>query len=317
MTPKPNDHQPMTNASTKSTPSLTSWLKAFRLRTLPLALSSILMGSFLAIHDGKYNWLVIGLAALTTTLLQILSNMANDYGDSQKGTDNVNRIGPLRTVQSGEISPSQMKTGIWVLSFLSLFSGVLLLYVSFKNDFFIALLFFIIGIAAIAAAIKYTVGKGAYGYAGFGDLFVFIFFGLVGVFGSYYLNTHNFRLDVFLPAVSIGLLSTGVLNLNNLRDIENDIKSGKHTLAARLGYKKAKIYQAFLIFGAFISAIIFAWLNVTSPWNFLFLMAFPPIFGNLILIFRQNNPALLDPFLKRLALETFLFTMMFGVGMLT
>jgi 1,4-dihydroxy-2-naphthoate octaprenyltransferase len=274
------------------------------------------MGSFLAIHDGNYNWLIIGLAALTTTLLQILSNMANDYGDSQKGTDNINRLGPLRTVQSGEISPSQMKKGIWIVSLLSLLSGILLLYVSFKNDFFVALLFLFIGLAAIAAAIKYTVGKGAYGYAGFGDLFVFIFFGLVGVFGSYYLNTQNFRLDVLLPAVSIGLLSTGVLNLNNLRDFENDIQSGKHTLAARLGFWKAKIYQALLLFGALISATVYAWLNYTSPWNFIFLLAFPLIFRNLNLIFNQKKPALLDPFLKKLALETFFFTVIFGVGML-
>lgn len=306
----------MTNTSIRKTPTISSWLKAFRLRTLPLALSSILMGSFLAIHDGDYNWLVIGLAALTTTLLQILSNMANDYGDSQKGTDNSDRLGPMRTVQSGEISPSQMKKGIWIVSLLSLLTGMLLIYVSFKNDFLAALLFLFVGIAAIAAAIKYTVGKGAYGYAGFGDLFVFIFFGLVGVFGSYYLNTGYFRIDVFLPSISIGLLSTGVLNLNNLRDIENDIKSEKHTLAARLGFKWAKIYQAFLVFGAFISAFVYVWLNYASPWNFLFLLAFPMIFGNLILIFRQKNPALLDPFLKRLALETFMFTLMFGIGMI-
>lgn len=306
----------MTSNASRKTPTIFSWFKAFRFRTLPLALSSILMGSFLAIHDGRYNWLVIGLAALTTTLLQILSNMANDYGDSQKGTDNIDRLGPMRTVQSGEISPSQMKNGIWIVSLLSLLAGILLIYVSFNDDFLVALLFLFVGIAAIVAALKYTIGKGAYGYTGFGDLFVFIFFGLVGVFGSYYLNTGYFRLDVLLPSVSIGLLSAGVLNLNNLRDIENDVKSGKHTLAARLGYQKAKIYQAFLVFGALFSAFVYTWLNYESPWNFLFLLAFPMIFGNLILIFRQKNPALLDPFLKRLALETFMFTVMLGIGML-
>lgn len=242
--------------------------------------------------------------------------MANDFGDSQKGTDNVNRLGPKRTVQSGEISPNQMKKGIWVLSLLSFLTGVLLLYISFENNFLLALVFLLVGIGAIAAAIKYTVGKGAYGYAGFGDLFVFLFFGIVGVVGSYFLNTYQLQMDVFLMAISIGFLSTGVLNLNNMRDIDNDIESGKHTLAARLGYKKAKIYQAVLVLGALVFAVVYMSVNLTSAWNFLFLLVAPFMLMDLIVIFNQKDRASLDPFLKKLAIETFLFTILLGVGIL-
>lgn len=303
-------------SSKKSKPSISSWLKAFRLRTLPLALSSILMGSFLAVHDGTYNLLIIFLAAVTTTLLQILSNLANDYGDSQKGTDNINRLGPQRTVQSGEISRSQMKKGMWIFSILSLISGMLLLYVSFNDNFFTALVFFVLGLAAIAAAIKYTVGKGAYGYAGFGDLFVFLFFGIVGVVGTYFLNTGIIKWDVFLPAISLGFLSTGVLNLNNMRDIDNDIRSGKHTLASRLGYQASKTYHAVLIIGALMAAFVYVLMSYDSVWNFLFLLVSPLLIKDLISVINQKEQAKLDPYLKKLALGTFLFTIVFGIGIL-
>jgi len=274
------------------------------------------MGSFLAIHDGKFNWIVITLAAITTTLLQILSNLANDYGDSQKGTDNLKRLGPLRTVQSGEISPPQMRKAMWVFSLLSLFSGIGLLYIAFEDEFLTSLIFLVIGLAAIAAAIKYTVGKKAYGYAGFGDLFVFIFFGLVGVIGSYYLNTSWWRFDILFPALSIGFLSTGVLNLNNMRDIDNDIESGKLTLASRLGYQKAKVYHAFLIFGALIAAVFYVWITYSSPLNLLFLLVVPLILFDLKKVISKNEQAKLDPYLKKLAIQTFLFTVLFGIGIL-
>jgi 1,4-dihydroxy-2-naphthoate octaprenyltransferase len=296
--------------------SFSTWLKAFRLRTLPLALSSVLMGSFLAIHDGMYKWSIISLSALTTILLQILSNLANDYGDSQKGTDNINRLGPERTVQSGEVSPAQMKIAIIIFVLLSLFSGILLLWLSFPEDFLTALIFFVIGVGAIAAAIKYTVGKGAYGYYGFGDLFVFLFFGLAGVAGTYYLNAGLLEWDVFLPALSLGFLSMGVLNLNNMRDIDNDIQSGKNTLAARFGFRRAKAYHAFLITGALLSALVYVTLNYQSPWNFLFLVAAIPIIKDLVAVLATKEQKLLDPFLKKLAITTLLFTVLFGVGIL-
>ena len=294
---------------------LNSWITAFRLRTLPLALSSILMGSFLAIAVGNYNWNVIILSLATTLLLQILSNLANDYGDGMKGTDNSDRLGPLRTIQSGEISPKQMRIGIGIFILLSLVSGFLLIIEALGNDWYLGLLFFALGIAAIAAAIKYTVGRTAYGYFGFGDLFVFLFFGLLAVFGTYFLNTHDLNWEIILPASSMGLLSTGVLNLNNMRDMKNDANSGKHTLALKLGYKYAKLYHYTIVITAMIFALIFVVFNYYSLWQFLFLISFVFMIKDLVQISKITNKSLLDPYLKRLALQTLLFTILFGLGM--
>lgn len=295
---------------------LNSWIKAFRLRTLPLALASIIMGSLLAIHDGTYRWMVIILAAVTTILLQVLSNLANDYGDSVKGTDNEGRLGPTRTVQGGEISHEQMKKAVIIFTSLSLLSGVWLLYATFGEKIGTALVFFFLGLAAIAAAIKYTIGKNAYGYSGLGDLFVFIFFGLAGVFGTYYLNTLHFNWEIFLPAISVGLMSTGMLNLNNMRDIDNDIRSGKHTLASALGIHKAKIYHLLLIGVALATALIYITLNYSSPWNLLFLITVPLFIKDLMGIFNQQDQKHLDPYLRKSALSTLLFSILFGVGMI-
>jgi 1,4-dihydroxy-2-naphthoate octaprenyltransferase len=293
-----------------------SWIKAFRLRTLPLALSSILTGSFLAIHDGNYRWQIIALAMVTTVLLQVLSNLANDYGDAVKGTDNEHRLGPQRTVQSGEITPKQMKTAMVVFVILTLISGIWLLFESFGDDWPKALLFLLLGLAAIAAAIKYTVGKTAYGYAGLGDLFVFLFFGLLGVIGTYYLNTKSFSWLVLLPATTLGLFSTAVLNLNNTRDMENDLKSGKKTVAARLGYKNALYYQVFLITVGFLTAFLYVLLTFRSYWEFLFLLTLPLFVANLAGIYRVEDQQKLDPYLKKTALGTLLFVIVFGIGLI-
>ena len=292
---------------------LKSWVTAFRLRTLPLALSSILMGSFLAISTNNYSWSVIVLSLVTTLLLQILSNLANDYGDGMKGTDNENRIGPLRAIQSGEISPKQMRIGIGIFVLLSLISGIWLIFEALGSDWYLGFLFFVLGIAAIAAAIKYTVGNTAYGYSGFGDLFVFLFFGLLAVIGTYFLNTHSINWQISLPAISMGLFSTGVLNLNNMRDMKNDATAGKHTLALKLGYKNAKVYHQSIIILAMILLILFVVLNFSNYWQFLFVISFPFIIRDLLEISKITNKALLDPYLKRLALLTLLTTLLFGI----
>ncbi len=295
---------------------LNSWIVAFRLRTLPLALSSILMGSFLAIATNNYSLSVIILSMVTTLLLQILSNLANDYGDGIKGTDNSERVGPQRAVQSGDISPKQMKIGISIFILLSLISGIWLIIESLGTDWYSGLLFLIFGILAIAAAIKYTIGKNAYGYSGFGDVFVFLFFGLLAVSGTYFLNTHNFIWEILLPASSMGLFSTGVLNLNNMRDIDNDATSGKNTLALVLGFKRAKIYHYIIISAAMVVAVVFVILNYSSFLQFLFLFSFIFIISDLLKISKINNKSLLDPYLKRLALSTLFFTILFGVGII-
>ncbi len=219
---------------------LNAWIHAARLRTLPLSVAGIIMGSSIALAEQQFNGTVFTLAMLTTLLLQILSNLANDYGDYTHGTDNANRVGPQRAVQSGVIKPREMKMAVIFVSLLTVFTGTLLIGIAFNEmlslRFFV---FLILGLASITAAIKYTIGKKNFGYLGFGDLMVFIFFGLVSVMGSYFLHTLTFNVWVLLPATTIGLLSSGVLNINNMRDIDNDRHFNKKTIPVRLASEKS------------------------------------------------------------------------------
>jgi 1,4-dihydroxy-2-naphthoate octaprenyltransferase len=297
--------------------SVKSWIKAARLRTLPLAMSGILMGASLSFLDGGFNSTVTILAIITALFIQIFSNFANDYGDSQKGTDNHHRVGPRRTVQSGEITPDQMKTGMIILIVLSLFFGIWLVLAGTKGLHLTTfLLFLAFGIVALIAAYRYTAGSNPYGYAGFGDVAVFLFFGILPVAGTYFLNAHQIKADMFLPALSIGLFSTGVLNLNNMRDIENDRNSGKHTVVVRLGNSRSKIYHNLLISIGMLTAIGYTALNAKSIAQWIFLFAFPLFIRDLIQVNRTTEPRNFDPFLKKLSLTTLLFTVLFGLGII-
>ncbi|MGB0805700.1 MAG: 1,4-dihydroxy-2-naphthoate polyprenyltransferase [Salibacteraceae bacterium] len=292
-----------------------AWLSAFRLRTLPLAIAGILLGSFLALAQDKHNWIISLMAILTATLLQVLSNLANDYGDFTKGTDNENRVGPERAMQSGAINKKQMKNALILFSALSLLSGVVLLWVSFGTEKLLyALLFLFIGLSAIWAAIKYTVGDSAYGYQGLGDVFVFLFFGLVSVVGVYFLNVQSIDLKILLPASALGLLSTGVLNLNNTRDIENDKASNKNTLAVKLGYQKAKFYQLVLFLFALICTETYLLVNMNGVLAHLYLLSFIPLTIVIIKVLKTEIPKDLDPLLKVQAISTLLFAVTFGLG---
>jgi len=293
------------------------WIEAFRLRTLPLALSNTIIGSCLAAADDKFRWPVFGLAALTTVMLQIMSNMANDYGDFVNGKDTAERIGPRRMVQSGEITPAIMLRGIIIIGVLCAISGVSLIVIGTKGiPITNMLLFGVLGLAAIAAAIKYTVGKNPYGYRGLGDIFVFIFFGLVGVIGTYYLHTQTFRWDLLLPASAIGMLSTGVLNMNNMRDYEADKNAGKKTIVVAMGPKNAALYQLFLVGGAMLLAIVYTFLNYHTPWQWLFVLSFPILFLNLKKVFTYKNALELYPELPRVSMASLLFALTFGIGLL-
>ena len=293
------------------------WIKAFRPKTLPLALSNTIMGSALAWMDGGFRSSIFLLAAVTTVLLQILSNMANDYGDFVNGKDTAERVGPKRMVQSGEITPKKMLRGMIAVGALCTIAGILLIIKGTRGiDITYLLLFGALGIAAIAAAVKYTVGKNPYGYRGWGDLFVFIFFGLVGVLGTYFLHTQQFRWDLMLPASSIGLLSVGVLNMNNLRDYELDKNAGKHTLAVLLGKRNAVLYHLFLIAGAVIFTVVFTLLNYYSDWQWLFLLSLPLLVLNLKNVFTYKNSPELYPELPRLSMATLIFAVMFFVGVI-
>lgn len=294
-----------------------SWIAAFRLKTLPLALSNTILGSALAAGDEKFRWPVFALAAITTILLQILSNMANDYGDFVNGKDTAERIGPKRMVQSGEISPATMLRGIIIIGVLSAISGLSLILIGTAGiDITNIVIFGMLGIGAIAAAIKYTVGKNPYGYRGLGDIFVFIFFGLVGVIGTYFLHTQSFNWYLLLPATSMGLLSTGVLNMNNLRDYEADKNADKKTIVVAMGPQKAKVYHLFLVTGAIISAVTFTILNYSSPWQWLFVVSVPVLVLNLKTVFTYKNSIELYPELGKLALGALLFALSMGLGII-
>ena len=293
-----------------------SWIKAARLRTLPLSISGIILGSFLAYSNGFFNIEIFILALLTTLGFQIISNFANDYGDGVKGTDNEDRIGPKRTLQSGEITPNQMLNAIKLTGILTLLVALLLIYVSFgKENIIYSIIFIVLGLASIFAAIKYTMGVKAYGYYGFGDIFVFIFFGLLSVCGSYFLYAHTLDYTIFFPAISIGSLSIGVLNLNNMRDRDSDIKSGKNTLVVKIGGEFAKYYHYCLLISAFIFALLYTMIDFSSVFQFLFVIAFIPIFKHLFTVYKNKNLIDLDPELKKLALSTFLFSLLFGIGL--
>ncbi len=295
-------------------PTLKNWISAARLRTLPLSVSGIIVGTAIAAFGGYFDGNIFSWALITTILYQILSNFANDYGDGVKGTDNMNRVGPQRALQSGAISPLQMKKAVILTGILALFSTLTLVYVSFQGAPGYMILFILMGILAIIAAIKYTVGSNAYGYHGLGDLFVFVFFGWVSVVGVYFLYTKQISWDVFLPGTTIGLLSTGVLNLNNMRDLESDRAAGKNTLAVKLGEKKIRIYHYTILIIAMLTTTVFLWLHYRHPGNLLFLIAYVPILVHLKKLSGTKNLTLLDPELKKLALSTFLLAVLFYMG---
>jgi len=293
-----------------------AWLQAARLRTLPLSVSGILVGSFYAFSQGFSNWAILVFALITTLGLQVLSNFANDYGDGIKGTDNEHRIGPKRAIQSGSITIGAMKKGIIITSVLTLIAAVLLIYISFgRENFAYSVFFFVLGLAAIAAAIKYTVGNSAYGYRGLGDIFVFIFFGLVSVLGCYFLFAKNIDRFAVLPAISIGLLSVAVLNLNNMRDQIGDALSGKNTLVVKLGARQAKIYHYAIVVTALALTIVFAVLSSFKPLQYIFLIAYVPFVIHLKTVANNTVPRDLDPELKKVALGTFFLSVLLCIAM--
>jgi 1,4-dihydroxy-2-naphthoate octaprenyltransferase len=292
-----------------------TWLSAFRLRTLPLAFSCIIMGSGLAYADDQFNLTVFVLALVTTLFLQILSNLANDFGDFVKGTDNDERVGPDRTLQSGLITKSEMINAMWIIAILCSVFGVWLIYEgTIGLDLKKAGLFAILGLTAMGAAIKYTMGKNPYGYAGLGDIFVFLFFGWLGVIGSYFLHTHSFHWELLLPASTIGLFTTAVLNINNMRDHEADAKSGKNTLVVRIGIEKAKVYHQSLIFGGLLLTIAFVFPS-TNSLHYLFIVTAPLFIWFVQSIKSRSDFQDFDPFLKKQAIATFLFSILFVVGL--
>ncbi|MCL2658704.1 MAG: 1,4-dihydroxy-2-naphthoate polyprenyltransferase [Betaproteobacteria bacterium] len=289
------------------------WLRSLRPGTLPLAAISIIQGSALAAHKQAFIPRIALFALLTATLLQILSNLANDYGDAIRGSDNTKRIGPWRGMQTGAITAAQMRRALWLCGVACVISGSLLIAFSCSGPGNI-LGFVLLGLLAITAALGYTLGRHAYGYFGLGDLSVLIFFGWVGVVGSYYLQTGHFDAKILLPATASGLFATAVLNINNLRDIESDALAGKRTLAVRLGPVRARRYHAVLLFAATLCLVLFsaAYLIGWSRW--LFLLALPPLYFQARKILSEHSTQAMQPMLPKTVQAVILLQLLFAIG---
>ncbi len=305
---------------------MNDWIKAARLRTLPLSLSGIIMGSFIAKwrlwgEGGTWDWKIFALALLVTLLYQILSNYANDYGDGIKGTDSKRATeAESRAVASGKITAKQMRNAVILFSILSFVATVALLYIAFIPEFMNEFYIFIgLGIASILAAIGYTIGKKPYGYMGLGDIFVFIFFGLVSVCGSYFLFTKTFSWDMLLPGTAVGMMSMAVLNLNNMRDIESDKLSGKNSLALRIGFKNAMIYEMVLLQFPLILILIFlavnGFLQSQNYYVFIVMILIIPFAKLRRKIMEVKEPRQLDPFLKQVGILTFMMAVLTAFGL--
>ena len=307
---------------------LNNWIRAARPRTVLLSFSGVLLGGFLAYKTGpstgSWTLLCVLFAAITAVLLQILSNLANDYGDFKKGTDNAKRVGPQREMQSGAITEKEMKWALVIVSGFCLLSGFLLLFVYYVAQvavvphyrFLFVLSFFIaLGIGAVLAALFYTLGKRPYGYRGLGDLFCFLFFGWAAVAGTYYLSAPWFDFSVLLPATAMGFLSNAVLNINNMRDYENDKASGKNSLVVKLGLKKAFVYHCLLIGGAFVCLAVYLVLHQAAWYSYLFLLLSILFIKDLMAI-KKTKSEQLDPFLGRQVKHSFLLVVVYGILLL-
>ncbi|MRS17257.1 1,4-dihydroxy-2-naphthoate polyprenyltransferase [Enterobacteriaceae bacterium RIT691] len=290
-----------------------AWLESLRPKTLPLAFAAIVVGTALAWWQGHFNPLVAILALLTAGLLQILSNLANDYGDAVKGSDKPDRIGPLRGMQKGVITQEQMKRALIITVTLICLSGIALLSTSSQTtEDFIG--FMVLGAVSIIAAITYTVGTRPYGYIGLGDISVLMFFGWLSVMGSWYLQTHTLEMITFLPATACGLLATAVLNINNLRDINSDRENGKNTLAVRLGPVVARRYHACLLMGALLCLALFNLLALHSLWGWLFILATPLLVKQARFVATHHDPVDMRPMLERTVKGALLTNLLFVVG---
>ena len=282
------------------------WVAAARLRTLPLSIAGIVVGNALAIQKEGFCPYVFGGSLLTAIVFQILSNFANDYGDGLKGTDNQERIGPKRVLQQNLLSEKSLFRGILITAVIGFILATVTILIAFEvSELKSSLVFLALAVAAIFAAYKYTAGKGAYGYYAMGDVFVFAFFGLLAVGGSYFLQTKQLNNVLWCFATAIGGLSTAVLNLNNMRDMQNDIAVGKKTIAALLGLKGAKIYHTVLVLGS-MTALSAGVLYEFKGWvGYIPLLAIIPLLLQLVWTLKLKSHKDFDGLLKPLALTTF------------
>ena len=288
------------------------WIQASRIETLPLSISGIILGSFYAFYNYSFDKIIFVLSIITAISFQILSNFANDYGDGVLGTDN-NRIGPKRVIASGKLTLKELKKGIIVNVLITITLSYSLFKYTFKNEYLFIVIFLFLSIFSILAAIKYTMGKTPYGYYGFGDIFVFIFFGLLSVFGSYFLQTNSIDYEVYILGSIIGFLCVGVLNLNNIRDIENDSKMNKKTIPTRIGFRYAKFYHYFLIIAPILLIFTFSTIFKISNNLIFIIVGILPITFHLFKVIQAKSPIEFKPLLKQLAISTFFFSIFMSI----
>lgn len=290
------------------------YISAMRLRTLPLSLSGVSLGLLLAVSDYHVSWAVALSTAVTAVLLQILSNVSNELGDALKGTDTSLRNGPLYGITSGRLTARELKVMIWIYALLSAASGLVMIRLSYGTLLCLdAFVFMILGFAAISSAMKYTLGKSPYGYRGLGDIYVFVFFGVVAVLGSYLVAAHTIpSWYMVLPAVSIGAFSVAVLNVNNIRDMETD-RATRVTLPLKMGETWAKVYQTALVLTGWAAMCGYAFSRMYSLWHYLFVLTLPLFIWHLAGVWRGRGHAL-DRMLPLLVVSTFLFAVLGGLG---
>ena len=288
-------------------------IASMRLRTLPLSTGGVILGILLATADYKVDVWVAVLIVLTTVCLQILSNLSNELGDVLHGTDTADRKGPQYGLNSGVLTIGEMKGMIAVFVGLCMLSGTAMTVLSFGTLWDLtSILVLLMGAAAIMGAMKYTLGRNPYGYRGLGDVYVFLFFGLVAVLGGYFVACHTLFWRLLLPGAAIGCFSVGVLNVNNIRDRETDA-ANRVTVAIRLGERNAKIYQTILIVLGWILMLAYCQLRMFSWWHYLFVLTLPLFILHLRGVWKRTGKAL-DPMLPLLVISTFLFCLLAGVG---
>jgi len=296
--------------------STKSWIQAARLRTLPLAIANVSMGAILGHYFGAFNWPIYLMTVITAILLQVLSNLANEYGDFIHGADHAGRTGPSRTVQSGAISAAAMKKAMRLTAGLSIISGVILICLT-TLSIPVKIVFLALGLIAVWASINYTAGSNPYGYRGYGDVSVFLFFGMLSVVGSFYLQRVQWQWSILLPAISCGAFSMGVLNVNNIRDLESDAMAGKNSLALKMGRVKAVRYHALLLIIGIMASAVFTIIHFERWHQWLFIIITPLLIINFRAVQLKVKPMELDPYLKQMALTTLLFVITFGIGLLS
>lgn len=303
------------NKTSNNKTVIQAWISAFRPRTLFLAAAGVILGSGLALHVDRFDLTTALLTLTTALLLQLLSNLANDLGDYLKGTDQTGgRVGPTRSVQSGIILPHQMKKGIGITILITVTSGLVLLLRLYRTmGWMVLVLFLALGLLSLLAAVFYTLGSKPYGYRGWGDFFAFLFFGPIAVLGTYYLQTQMVDFRSIFPSMGMGLLSTMIMNVNNMRDIENDALSGKHTIAVMMGLANAKVYHGVMMFAMYACFLIYSFLYASTPlYRFAYIVVYVLQFVLLTQIVKRKGKDL-DPYLRKTALSAFLIGVVFSI----